>query len=101
MHASLARKASNSALEFKRLDYPEMDPSEWNKLVTIRLENGDIKVGRCRSITGSYNLTPPPMRRIIKSTVVFDTHVEKCCRIAVLLCCSLNRSTSTLHNSST
>jgi succinate dehydrogenase/fumarate reductase flavoprotein subunit len=45
MHASLARKASNSALEFKRLDYPEMDPPEWDKLVTIKLENGDIKVG--------------------------------------------------------
>jgi succinate dehydrogenase/fumarate reductase flavoprotein subunit len=45
MHASLARKASNSALEFKRLDYPETDPPEWNKLVTIRLEDGDIKVG--------------------------------------------------------
>ena len=45
MHASLARKASSKALEFKRLDYPEMDPPEWNKLVTIRLKNGDIKVG--------------------------------------------------------
>jgi len=39
MHASLAWKASSSALEFKRLDYPEMDPPEWNKYVTIRLEN--------------------------------------------------------------
>ena len=45
MHASLARKASNSELEFKRIDYPEIDPPEWNKYVTIRLENGEVKVG--------------------------------------------------------
>jgi succinate dehydrogenase/fumarate reductase flavoprotein subunit len=45
MHASLARKASSAFLEFNRLDYPEIDPPEWNKLVTLRLENGDIKVG--------------------------------------------------------
>jgi succinate dehydrogenase/fumarate reductase flavoprotein subunit len=56
MHASLARKASNLALEFKRLDYPEMDPPEWNKLVTIKLENGDIKVGE---LPHHYWLLPP------------------------------------------
>jgi succinate dehydrogenase/fumarate reductase flavoprotein subunit len=45
MQASLARKASSIFLDFKRLDYPEMDPPEWHKIVTIRLENGDIKAG--------------------------------------------------------
>ena len=45
LHASLARKASNSKLGFKRIDYPEMDPPEWEKLVTIRLENSEVKVG--------------------------------------------------------
>jgi succinate dehydrogenase/fumarate reductase flavoprotein subunit len=45
MHASLARKASSMPLEFKRLDYPEIDPPKWNKFVTVRLENGDVKVG--------------------------------------------------------
>jgi hypothetical protein len=45
MRASLSRKASSKFLDFKRLDYPEIDPPEWNKLVTIRLKNGDIKVG--------------------------------------------------------
>jgi len=45
MHASLARKASSLPLDFKRIDYTEMDPPEWNKFVTIRLENGEVKVG--------------------------------------------------------
>ncbi len=45
MQASLARKASSTLLDFKRLDYPEVDPPEWNKIVTIRKENGRIKTG--------------------------------------------------------
>jgi succinate dehydrogenase/fumarate reductase flavoprotein subunit len=56
MHASLARKASSLPLEFKRLDYPEMDPPEWSKFVTIRLENGDVKVGE---LPFNYWLLPP------------------------------------------
>lgn len=56
MHASLVRKASSKPLEFKRLDYPEMDPPEWNKLVTMRLKNGDIKVGE---LPLNYYLLPP------------------------------------------
>jgi succinate dehydrogenase/fumarate reductase flavoprotein subunit len=45
MQASLARKASSLLLDFKRLDYPEVDPPEWNKIITIRLENDALKVG--------------------------------------------------------
>jgi succinate dehydrogenase/fumarate reductase flavoprotein subunit len=46
MRASLARKASSRFLDFKRLDYPEMDPPEWNKLVTIKKNpGGEIEVG--------------------------------------------------------
>ena len=56
MHASLARKASSKPLEFKRLDYPEIDPKEWNKLVTIRLKDGDVKVGE---LPLNYYLLPP------------------------------------------
>jgi hypothetical protein len=56
MHASLARKASSTLLDFKRLDYPELDPPEWNKFVTIRLENGDVMVGE-RPF--KYYLLPP------------------------------------------
>jgi succinate dehydrogenase/fumarate reductase flavoprotein subunit len=43
MHASLARKASSAGLVFKRLDYPEIDPPEWDKLITIRQEEGSVK----------------------------------------------------------
>ena len=45
MRASLERKASSKALGFMRLDYPDIDPPEWTKLITTRLEDGDMKVG--------------------------------------------------------
>jgi succinate dehydrogenase/fumarate reductase flavoprotein subunit len=43
--ASLARKASSAPLNFFRIDYPEVDPPEWNKYVTIRLGNGKVQAG--------------------------------------------------------
>ncbi len=45
LHASLARKASSRRLNFRRLDYPELDPPDWNKYVTLRLEDGEVRVG--------------------------------------------------------
>jgi succinate dehydrogenase/fumarate reductase flavoprotein subunit len=45
MHASLNRKASSKILAFNRLDYPQADPKEWAKLVTLRLEKGGVQVG--------------------------------------------------------
>lgn len=45
LHASLARKASSRYLDFYRIDYPELDPPEWNKFLTVRLENDKVKVG--------------------------------------------------------
>lgn len=36
VHACEARKASSTHLHFKRLDYPEMDPPEWLKWITVR-----------------------------------------------------------------
>ncbi len=56
IHASLARKASSRKLGFKRLDYPSIDPPEWNKYVTLRLENGAVKVGE---LPPRYWLQPP------------------------------------------
>jgi len=56
MHASLARKASSSALDFNRIDYPEMDPPEWDKFVTIKREDGEVKVGE---LPFNYWLLPP------------------------------------------
>ena len=45
LQASLARKASSRFLDFHRIDYPELDPPEWNKFLTIKLENGKVRVG--------------------------------------------------------
>ena len=56
MHASLARKASNSHLSFNRLDYPEMDPPEWDKMITVRMEDGEYK---CGALELHYELKPP------------------------------------------
>ncbi|HEX7474597.1 MAG TPA: FAD-dependent oxidoreductase [Dehalococcoidales bacterium] len=44
IQASMARKASNMALGFQRIDFPAFDPA-WNKFSTIKLENGKIKTG--------------------------------------------------------
>ena len=56
LHASLARKASSRALDFNRLDYPTVDPPEWQKYVTIRQKNGDIVTGE---LPFKYWLLPP------------------------------------------
>lgn len=45
LHASLARKSSTKWLDFHRIDYPQMDPPEWNKLTTIKLENNRAVAG--------------------------------------------------------
>lgn len=45
LHSSLARKASSKSLGFFRLDYPELDPPEWCKWVTVKMEEGEIKIG--------------------------------------------------------
>ena len=43
--ACQARKASNTHLHFKRLDYPEMDAPEWHKWIVIRQSAGKVEVG--------------------------------------------------------
>jgi succinate dehydrogenase/fumarate reductase flavoprotein subunit len=45
VQASLARKASSVPLGFQRIDYPALDPPEWNKFLTIKQENGKVKTG--------------------------------------------------------
>jgi succinate dehydrogenase/fumarate reductase flavoprotein subunit len=56
MHASLARQASSQILDFKRIDYPEMDPLEWMKFITVKQEKGDVTTGE-RPL--NYWLLPP------------------------------------------
>lgn len=45
LHASLARQASSRFLDFYRIDFPEVDPLEWRKFITVKQENGKVKVG--------------------------------------------------------
>ena len=56
IHASLARKASSQFLDFKRMDFPQMDPPEWKKFLTIKKKQGDVKVGE---LPLKYWLLPP------------------------------------------
>jgi len=45
IYSSLARKASSMPLNFQRIDFPAMDPAEWDKFLTIKLENDKVKIG--------------------------------------------------------
>lgn len=45
IQASLARRASSRVLDFYRMDYPEFDPPEWQKFITLKQENGKVKIG--------------------------------------------------------
>ncbi|HEX2964724.1 MAG TPA: FAD-dependent oxidoreductase, partial [Syntrophorhabdaceae bacterium] len=56
MHASLNRKASSAPLCFDRLDYPQMDPPEWEKLVAIKLNGNNVEV---KDVPVNYWLKAP------------------------------------------
>ena len=45
MESCRARKASSRELEFVRLDHPETDPPEWNRLVTVKLGRKGVETG--------------------------------------------------------
>jgi succinate dehydrogenase/fumarate reductase flavoprotein subunit len=45
MEACQVRKASTPALGFNRMDYPEIDPPEWQKWVTVKLDEGNVMTG--------------------------------------------------------
>ena len=42
MQASLSRKASSAYLNFHRLDYPELDPPDWHKIIPMKLEKDKV-----------------------------------------------------------
>jgi hypothetical protein len=44
LHASLARKASSRFLDFHRIDYPQLDPPEWRKFITIKQADGKVLI---------------------------------------------------------
>ena len=45
LRASLERKASSRFLDFHRIDYPQMDPPEWRKFITVKQADGKVHVG--------------------------------------------------------
>jgi len=45
VHASLVRKASSRFLDFHRIDYPQLDPPEWRKYITIKQADGKVQIG--------------------------------------------------------
>ncbi len=45
LYSCLARKASSKQLNFRRSDYPDMDPPEWHKFVLVRNTTDGLKVG--------------------------------------------------------
>jgi succinate dehydrogenase/fumarate reductase flavoprotein subunit len=45
LQACLARKSSNEVLGHFRQDYPEIDPPEWRKWVTIKQVDGETRTG--------------------------------------------------------
>ena len=56
INASLARKASSAVLGFKRLDYPDIDPPEWKKLLAMKLRDSEVTV---KEVPLDYFLKPP------------------------------------------
>lgn len=64
MEACLARRASSRELEFSRLDYPEIDPPEWRKFVTVKLgpqgaESGGLALDYYGHLAGGYEAHNP------------------------------------------
>jgi len=43
IHSSLARKASSAWLNFQRSDYPDLDPPEWHKWLTIKRVDNKVQ----------------------------------------------------------
>jgi succinate dehydrogenase/fumarate reductase flavoprotein subunit len=45
LNASLARRASSQMLNFFRIDYPQIEPPEWHKFITVKLGDGQVRAG--------------------------------------------------------
>jgi succinate dehydrogenase/fumarate reductase flavoprotein subunit len=45
LHASMARKASSRFLNFQRIDYPQVDPPEFHKFITVKQANNKVQIG--------------------------------------------------------
>jgi succinate dehydrogenase/fumarate reductase flavoprotein subunit len=56
IHASLARKASSNTLDFHRVDYPEVEPRDWRKFITLKLQDDRVVTS---SLPLNYYLSAP------------------------------------------
>jgi succinate dehydrogenase/fumarate reductase flavoprotein subunit len=59
LHACRARRASSKELQFARIDYPEVDPPEWRKFVTVSLtengvDTGSMPIDYCGALEENY-----------------------------------------------
>ena len=45
VHSCLARRASSEELQFTRLDYPEMDPPDWHRFITVWRDDTGVRTG--------------------------------------------------------
>jgi hypothetical protein len=64
VESCLARKASSRQLMFERLDYPDLDPPEWHKFVTVWRDEGGVRTGSLPidyygDLAGSYDRVNP------------------------------------------
>jgi succinate dehydrogenase/fumarate reductase flavoprotein subunit len=69
--ACIARKASSEVMGHFRQDYPQMDPPEWNKWITLKQENGATKIGElpldfAGDLAGNYEAHNPDYRGFLK-----------------------------------
>jgi succinate dehydrogenase/fumarate reductase flavoprotein subunit len=56
IHASLARKASSNILDFHRVDYPTVEPKEWRKYITLKMQDDRVVTGE---LPLNYYLSAP------------------------------------------
>ena len=59
VHACRARRASSAYLHFNRLDYPDVDPPEWHKWITVRqgehgMETGELPIAFWGGLEDNY-----------------------------------------------
>ena len=71
LQACMARKASSEVLGHFRQDYPEMDPPEWHKWVTIKQADGETKTGKLPldfhgNLAENYEARNPDYRGYLK-----------------------------------
>ncbi len=71
LQACMARKASSEILGHFRQDYPEVDPPEWHKWITIKQVDGETRTGELPldfhgNLAGNYEARNPDYRGFLR-----------------------------------